>query len=257
MSENQQVPTPPPIESPSFEVVHREPFSETAPVDYIPFPSEIEKQVLGKTTEEIIRGRRADAVRGAQAVLDTIEMKNTIDRTDVDPVSGLQSPQAWDRKASEFVHRAKLSEEQGENAGLVFLAFDVDNLKMMNELGRHKAGNKYYKIVGDGLKKASRTMEEKGIFRITQGDEGAIVLWGVDSRVNGKKVSMEEAIKNISERFMGVVEQMIITRGFDPAIYGVSIGGAYYKHGDTVQTLYDRADANAIEAKIAKKASNS
>lgn len=134
----------------------------------------------------------------------------------------------------------KISDLLTRNVGGMFIMFDVDKFKYINDNFGHDAGDKVLVEIAESMK---RTFRERDVFMRLGGDEYAAYIPGVFDA---------EAGEQILKRFINAIHQIEIPSVPDYKI-NVSIGAAFYYPTDTFSfnELYKRADSCTYESKKA------
>lgn len=125
-----------------------------------------------------------------------------------------------------------------KNVGGMFILFDVDKFKYVNDNFGHDVGDEVLIAIGETM---HRTFREKDIIMRLGGDEFAAYMPSVFTEVAGNQ---------ILDRFVQNIHKMKIPRLGDHEI-DVSIGVAFYYPTDTFkfEELYRRADSCTYESK--------
>jgi diguanylate cyclase (GGDEF)-like protein len=135
--------------------------------------------------------------------------------------------------------RARLVREIDGGEGFALVLCDMDNLKVVNDLGGHDAGDKALQTLAGALRRELRRNDEA--YRIG-GDEFAVVL---------PQASRSDA-EQVMRRLRAAVAASV-PRGGDPI--EASFGVAVFVPGDDPERLAARADQALYEAKRQRAAS--
>lgn len=159
------------------------------------------------------------------------ELKITKKEADQDFLTNLPNRRRFFRALEDFLKDFK---EKGYIFSLILL--DVDNFKKINDTYGHPVGDLVLKDISAVLRFYLRANTIAG--RIG-GEEFGIILPGVDI----------ETAKKVAERLRQIFETRKVHTNGDIINYTVSLGVTQVKEGDTVDTIYQRADEALYEAK--------
>ena len=150
-----------------------------------------------------------------QEVMETFTAQNSADEIDV--ATGIMS-----RNAGE----SAIAQEMRENEGC-FVFFDLDNLKRINDINGHEAGDRVLHMVGETLLE-----NQKGNLCCRLGGDEFILFM--------KKISKENAASQI-ETILNVFEKK---KEGDPAVSigSLSAGAIMCTPDDDYETVYNKAD---------------
>ncbi len=150
-----------------------------------------------------------------QEVMETFTAQNSADEIDV--ATGIMS-----RNAGE----SAIAQEMRENEGC-FVFFDLDNLKRINDINGHEAGDRVLHMVGETLLE-----NQKGNLCCRLGGDEFILFM--------KKISKENAASQI-ETILNVFEKK---KEGDPAVSigSLSAGAVMCTPDDDYETVYNKAD---------------
>jgi len=125
--------------------------------------------------------------------------------------------------------------------GGMFVLFDVDRFKSINDNFGHNVGDKVLVAIGDAIRK---TFREKDITLRLGGDEFAAFTPGIYSM---------EAGKPVVKRLISAIESMNVPE-LSGMIVNVSVGVAFYQPDDnySFEELYKHADSCTYESKKTK-----
>ena len=139
-----------------------------------------------------------------------------------DPLTGLYNRYVFDKIAAEKIEEAKILGDE-----LLFVMFDIDHFKKINDKYGHDTGDYVLKTIASMIQSSFRSTDP--VFRIG-GEEFIAVL--VTSDIYKILEILEDLRKKVERtRFEGVEEGVTI-----------SIGVAQYRKGDSVKSLYKRVD---------------
>ncbi len=183
--------------------------------------------VLHRQLEQL-HGPAADLVENAEMFEQIEEMSYT------DSLTGLANQRYFHRRLEEEIQRAKRYKRV-----LSLIIFDLDQLKQINDLHGHLAGDMALQQVGEILRKSIRTID---IIARYGGDEFCII--------------MPEADTNTCRRFMERLRvdmnraRITIENVPEPLSFTVSLGGAVFPtHADNAKQLIYAADMALLKAK--------
>ncbi len=152
--------------------------------------------------------------------------------SETDPLTGIYNRGKFDRELKEWIDLAK---RYGHHLSIVL--FDIDNLKAINDLHGHLAGDKVLKTASGLVKDTIRSTD---IFARWGGDEFVVLL---------PHTRREQAVE-LAERISG----MIASHQFNPGGYiSCSFGAAALEEDDDARALLNRADHNLYKAKASGK----
>jgi len=149
-----------------------------------------------------------------------------------DALTTLGNRNAFNESCGRLTSRA---DRHDEKFGL--LVIDLDNFKTVNDTYGHQEGDKVLQAVAAEISSVLRNEDEA--FRIG-GDEFCCLL----------DCKQKESLKVIADRINKRIEKNTLLKG-----HGVScsIGGAVYRQGDNMQSLFERADHALYQVKAAGK----
>ncbi|MFW0700029.1 diguanylate cyclase domain-containing protein [Pantoea sp. R13S299] len=153
-----------------------------------------------------------------------------------DPLTGLANRSAFSARLTQLL------DQQYAHERFAVLFLDGDRFKSINDNWGHAAGDEVLKAIGERL--LSLAAEQDLVARLG-GDEFAML---VSSRAS------EEQLQQLMQRIHDVImEKIIIAEGM-PITTSVTIGYAWSQHGDTVESILERADMNMYKNKRTNKA---
>lgn len=172
-------------------------------------------------------GRELDAVKG--------ELQRSQQAADIDPVTRLYNRTACDREL-----RQRLAGiEPHQQLSIIFC--DIDHFKRFNDQFGHLMGDRVLQRVGALILELTRTSSFAARFG---GEEFLIIV---------PNATPDEA-RAVAERLRLRIEQLRVkVRNTDQVLDNItaSFGVATYQRGDTLETLFDRADQALYAAKAA------
>ena len=126
-------------------------------------------------------------------------------------------------------------------SGIYFVQIDLDHFKSVNDNYGHGIGDQVLELVGRLLQGSVRTVGERepDIVGRLGGEEFGILL---------STNNLEEA-RSVTERLRATLERLEVDTGGQPLTITGSFGLAEAKPGETLDDLYNRADAACYEAK--------
>lgn len=135
----------------------------------------------------------------------------------------------------------KIREALKNGNGGMFVLFDVDRFKSINDNFGHNVGDKVLVAIGGAIRK---TFREKDIILRLGGDEFAAFTPGIYSM---------EAGKPVVKRLISAIESMDIPE-LSGMVVNVSVGVAFYQPDDnySFEELYKHADSCTYESKKTK-----
>lgn len=152
----------------------------------------------------------------------------------IDPVTALANRDGLERALS-----AAFVDAETEGRGFAVAMVDVDHFKSLNDNFGHLAGDNILRLVGRALLVTLPADEVVGRFG---GDEFVAILRDVDN----------SSAEVMAERLRQSVADIDLTKCVGRDIVGgvtASIGLTRFRNGDTVSSLFDRADRCLYEAK--------
>ncbi|MEZ5826529.1 MAG: diguanylate cyclase [Geminicoccaceae bacterium] len=143
------------------------------------------------------------------------------------------------RKLFDEVIRKEISAASESGADLVLLVADIDHFKSFNDLHGHQVGDVVLRLVASKLK---ATVKGRDTVTRYGGEEFAVILPG--TRIEDARTLAEQIRKDIG------TSRIVLRRSErDLGVITLSIGIARYKSGDSVETLFERADQALYRAK--------
>ncbi|SFO05634.1 diguanylate cyclase (GGDEF) domain-containing protein [Candidatus Pantoea varia] len=153
-----------------------------------------------------------------------------------DPLTGLANRSAFSARLTQLL------DQQYAHERFALLFLDGDRFKSINDNWGHAAGDEVLKVIGARL--LSLASDQDLVVRLG-GDEFAML---VTSRPSEEQ--LQQLIQRIHDAIM---EKIIIAEGM-PITTSVTIGYAWSQHGDTVESILERADMNMYKNKRTNKA---
>ena len=148
-----------------------------------------------------------------------------------DKLTGVYNRLAYEERIEQEYQRWKRYKKP-----LVFLVFDVDHFKAINDNYGHKAGDKALRLIAQTLQKNLREAD----FLARYGGEEFVVIMPETGIADAMKVAdkLREAIAAV--KFNYQEREINIT---------ISCGAAQFKRNDTVESVFQRADQSLYQAK--------
>lgn len=153
-----------------------------------------------------------------------------------DPLTGLANRSAF------AAHLSRLLDQQYAEERFALLFLDGDRFKSINDNWGHAAGDEVLKAIAARL--LSLASEQDLVARLG-GDEFAML---VSSQVS------EEQLQQLMQDIHDLIMEKIILAEGTPINTSVTIGYAWSQHGDTVESILERADMNMYKNKRTNKA---
>ncbi len=147
----------------------------------------------------------------------------------IDPLTKVYNRYYFEELAQEKIEEAVITGNV-----LLFAMIDIDHFKSINDTYGHIAGDEVLRQIAAIIRQKFRQTDP--IFRVG-GEEFLIIL---------ETSSIEKVLQLLDELRNEVASAMFASI---PKHITISIGVAKYKEGDSVQTLYERADKALYEAK--------
>lgn len=148
-----------------------------------------------------------------------------------DPLTGLANRAAFVAQLTSLLDK-QLAQEQ-----FVLLFLDGDRFKSINDNWGHAAGDEVLRAIGSRL--AALAYKQDLVARLG-GDEFAMLI---TSRAT------ESQLQLLIEEIRGSIAQKIMIAEGTPITTSVTIGYAWSQHGDTVESILERADMNMYKNK--------
>ena len=152
-----------------------------------------------------------------------------------DPLTGLANRSAFSTRLTQLL------DQQYTHERFALLFLDADRFKSINDNWGHAAGDEVLKVIGARL--LSLASDQDLVVRLG-GDEFAML---VTSRASEEL--LQQLIQSIHDVIM---EKIIIAEGM-PITTSVTIGYTWSQHGDTVESILERADMNMYKNKRTNK----
>jgi len=153
-----------------------------------------------------------------------------------DPLTGLANRSAFSARLTQLL------DQQYAHERFALLFLDGDRFKSINDNWGHAAGDEVLKAIGSRL--LSLASDQDLVARLG-GDEFAMLV---------SSQASEAALQQLMQRIHDVImEKIIIAEGM-PISTSVTIGYAWSQHGDTVESILERADMNMYKNKRTNKA---
>jgi len=153
-----------------------------------------------------------------------------------DPLTGLANRSAFSARLTQRLDQP----DDHERFALLFL--DGDRFKSINDNWGHAAGDEVLKAIGSRL--LSLATEQDVVARLG-GDEFAML---VNSRTS------EAQLQQLMQRINDTIGERILITDDMPVTTSVTIGYAWSRPGDTVESILERADMNMYKNKRINRA---
>ena len=195
-------------------------------------------EMLVLSTREMERSNRALEQRLKQSRGEIKNLRDNLDavRTEsfTDPLTGLANRKFYDQHSAKALAEARASKQP-----LSLLATDIDFFKKFNDTYGHLTGDQVLRLVAQALK---QNVKGQDIACRYGGEEFAVIL---------PDTSLREAVTVAEHIRRAVMTKELVKRstGENLGRITISIGVATLKPGDTVNSLYDRADQCLYAAK--------
>lgn len=148
-----------------------------------------------------------------------------------DPLTGLANRAAFVAKLTTLLDRQVAQER------FVLLFLDGDRFKSINDNWGHAAGDEVLRAIGSRL--AALAYKQDLVARLG-GDEFAMLI---TSRAT------ESQLQRLTEEIREAIAHVIMIAEGMPITTSVTIGYAWSQHGDTVESILERADMNMYKNK--------
>jgi diguanylate cyclase len=149
----------------------------------------------------------------------------------IDSLTGCHSRYAYERRLE-----GEFQRWQRHSQPLTFSVWDIDFFKRVNDSYGHEAGDRLLRAVADLFARNKRA--EDFLARIG-GEEFALLL----------PMTTLEAATTVAEKLRCVVEAAAFRHHGEPVQVTVSAGLMDFRAGDTLTTVYERADRALYQAK--------
>jgi len=153
----------------------------------------------------------------------------------LDPLTGLAN-----RRYATMILRQRCEELERYEWAFGVLLLDIDNLKEINDLYGHDAGDVVLRTVAKTLLYGTRPFDVKGRWG---GDEFIVIVTNVD----------ELGLTQAAQRFRGLIESTRAKYGDAVLKTTVSVGAALARQGESSRQLVRRADEELYESKTGGK----
>ena len=163
-------------------------------------------------------------VRREAALLSKLELARTEANTDA--LTGVRNKHAFIDYEAELKHKV----EENQIREFAVMVFDVNNLKQVNDVCGHHAGDR---LIQESSSIICNYFKRSPVFRIG-GDEFAVVSTGYD-------------YEHLDEK-LGQIAEMNERHSSEGGIV-IAAGVARYQAGDTISAVFERADADMYENK--------
>lgn len=140
------------------------------------------------------------------------------------------------RRFIEMTLESKLSEFARYQNGFALLLLDADGFKNINDQYGHYGGDMVIKMIASTLKANVRPFDLVGRWG---GDEFVCILTNIQSN----------SVTGVAERFRFLVEASSVSIKKQSVGVTVSMGGAYSRSNDTLNSIFTRADKMLYKSK--------
>ena len=151
-------------------------------------------------------------------------------RANIDALTGVKNRHAY--LEAEDLLNSQIMQQPSLSFALVVL--DVNDLKKVNDIGGHQAGDQYLR---DACRIICEIFKHSPVFRVG-GDEFVVISQGVDY------AQIEERLQDVSAHNEDALQSGGVV---------MACGMARFMHGDQVATVFDRADRRMYEDKDSLK----
>ncbi len=197
--------------------------------------------------ESLPPSQKIIAMMGAISVLASTEVQREINEGYKDSLTGLPNRRGFIRDTE------KVISEHPNPKNLALAAFDLDELKKLNDTLGHDSGDEYLKFFADFLSSHLRRQDEI-LARNIAGRVGGDEFWAlIDLSPRKEEIPLDPEVRKIGfEMWLrDGFEQAVQSRQSLKAAGGFSIGFAFYEEGKSVEELMKKAD---VEMYLQKKA---
>jgi len=143
-----------------------------------------------------------------------------------DALTGAYNRQAYDTKILELIDNA-----QANRKSFSLIAFDIDHFKSINDKHGHQYGDRALLAV---VTQCRQYIREEDIIARYGGDEFVIILPNSSLKIGIKKAQTICSAVAATKYIAG--------EGLPPIDLTISMGVSAFKKGDTVESIFDRAD---------------
>lgn len=155
-------------------------------------------------------------------------------------------------KKSAFKRRVERAVEQGTFFGILFI--DINDLKLVNDIQGHVAGDDLIKRVAQVLEACTRSGQDEST-RPEQDSIGHETLYSsaldnVNGRVGGDEFAV--LVTNVDDLGLQIVQNRVQTAFSENGI-SAAIGTAIHQKGMSAAELYERADRAMYSQKLEMK----
>lgn len=214
-------------------------------------------QLYGGMKNFRLSERIADNLPGNGEVypISVIAADSVVESYRTDSKTGLLNQQAWTDNLGSAV------EALMDHDSLVVAVSDLDHFKEVNDSLGHNAGDELLGIVGQAYKQAfqrstdvlahgSRSEQNEGLARLG-GDEYAVYVINksTDTNTNKRKLSAYETMQKQADEVNNVLAGLLSGTKFERFGVKVSTGIAEFVPGDTVESVFAKADMEMFSIK--------
>ncbi|MCG8427691.1 MAG: diguanylate cyclase [Chromatiales bacterium] len=159
------------------------------------------------------------------------KMLDTHQKAITDSVTGLPNRLAYEQRVQQEFARWKRFD-----CPVSLLVIDIDDFKQINDRFGHRAGDKVLSILGQQLAKGLRETD----FVARYGGEEFVMLHIGSTAEESQQIAEEIRLRVVESGFHSNGKQVYIT---------ISCGITEFKEGDTIETVFVRADRALYQAK--------
>lgn len=203
--------------------------------------------------KNLVRSAALNVVQG----IDNDELREQLK---FDKKTGLYNESHWKNSVTEEL------EKLGPDETLTVQVSDVNGFKQVNDKLGHPAGDELLKLIGQAY---SAVFKRKGDISAhgsrENGDSSSVARLGGDEfanmyinntngqrQIRSKEDAMKEAVEQ-SNRVNSTLTNILAGTKFADFNISLSIGSAISEPGDTVESIFARADADMLNIKYAAK----
>jgi len=183
----------------------------------------------------------------------TLEVTGLRKESVTDSLTGLSNEKAYDLALDGVIERERQSgRKQGDESDIALLEIDVDDFKKVNDKLGHAEGDKQLKVVASILQGILRETDmptrvgedEQAQASRPHGDEFRVLVRNIKASTQSEMPNTKR-LEALTERLRSAASEKGIS---------LSIGGTFYKHGESIEDFQARADAAMYADKRVRKA---
>lgn len=159
--------------------------------------------------------------------------RRLMDLASTDPLTGLANRRRWLDEARR-AHRML----QEEGRPFCVLLADADHFKVINDSHGHGGGDQALRVIGQALTSGLRGLDTVGRWG---GEEFAILLTGA---------RQQDAVR-VAEELRKHITALDLQLDGRPVLLSITLGAAQAQHGETVESVLQRADEALYRGKAA------